>query len=106
MPHQIFYNSATYWFTPNSLFFKQIKLKLKSSLLLLVQNLIAGIKYWKSMFRVLAVFLHSQGQEQGSSPNGQYAKHISDCIIWVEDTPPIIASQILHDVSVLGLSHI
>ena len=30
MPHQIFYNSAIYWFTPNSLFFKQIKLKLKS----------------------------------------------------------------------------
>ena len=33
-----------------------------------------------------------------------YAKHISDYIILVEDTPPIIASQILHDVSVLGLS--
>ena len=106
MPHQIFYNSATYWFTPNSLFFKQIKLKLKSSLLLLVQNLIAGIKSWKSMFRVWQSSFTRRDGNKAAHQMAKYAKHISDCIIWVEDTPPIIASQILHDVSVLGLSSV
>ena len=36
--------------------------------------------------------------------NWPYAKQISNCIIWVEDTPPIIASQILDDVSALGFN--
>ena len=35
----------------------------------------------------------------------KYAKQISNCIIWVKDTPPIIASQILNDVTILGLNN-
>ena len=34
----------------------------------------------------------------------KHAKQISECTIWVEDTPPIIMSQVLNDVSDLGFS--
>ena len=34
------------------------------------------------------------------------AKPLSDCVIWVKDTPPIIAKQILNDVIHLDLGPI
>ena len=69
-----------------------------------VQNLIAGIKSWKSMFSVWQSSFTHRDRNKVVHQMAKYAKHISNCIIWVEDTPPIIASQILLDVSVLGLS--
>ena len=69
-----------------------------------VQNVIAGIKSWKSMFSVWQSTFTRRDGNKAAHQMVKYAKHISDCSIWVEDTPPIIASQILHDVSVLGLS--
>ena len=69
-----------------------------------VQNLIVDIKSWKSMFSVWQSSFTRKDGNKAAHQMAKYAKHISDYIIWVEDTPPIIASQILHDVSVLGLS--
>ena len=36
----------------------------------------------------------------------RHAKDIVDCLIWVEDTPPPIVSQIQSDVISLGLTHV
>ena len=69
-----------------------------------VQNLIAGTKSWKSMFNVWQSSFTRRDGNKAAHQMAKYAKQISNCIIWVEDTPPIITSQILHDVSVLGLS--
>ena len=33
----------------------------------------------------------------------KHAKFISDCCVWVEDTPPVIANQILYDVAQLSI---
>ena len=65
------------------------------------QNLIARIKSWKSMFRVWQSSFTRRDGNKVAHQMAKYAKYISDCIIWVEDTPPIIACQILNDVSVL-----
>ena len=69
-----------------------------------VQNLIAGIKSWESKFRVWQSSFTCRDENKAAHQMAKYAKHIFDCIIWVEDIPSIIASQILHDVSVLGFS--
>ena len=69
-----------------------------------VKNLIASIKSWKSMFSVWQSSFTRRDGNKATHQMAKYAKHISNCISWVEDTLPIIASQILHDVSVLGLS--
>ena len=36
----------------------------------------------------------------------RHAKDIVDCLIWVEDTPPLIVFQIQSDVISLGLTHV
>ena len=51
------------------------------------QNLIAGIKSWKSMFRVWQSSFTRRDGNKVAHQMAKYAKHISDCIIWVEDTP-------------------
>ena len=67
-----------------------------------VHHLIAGIKSWQPKFRAWKSSFTRREGNKAAHQLAKYAKHISDCIIWVEDTPPIIASQILDDVSVLG----
>lgn len=62
-----------------------------------VHHLIACIKSWKSSFT-------RRDGNKAAHQMAKYANHISDCIIWVEDTPPVITSQILNDVTFLGLN--
>ena len=67
-----------------------------------VYHLITCIKSWESKFRAWKSSFTRRDGNKATHQMAKYAKHIFDCIIWVEDTPPIIASQILDDVSVLG----
>ena len=69
-----------------------------------VHQLIAGIKSWEPKFRAWKSSFTCREGNKAAHQMAKYAKHISDYIIWVEDTPPIIASQILDDVTVLGLN--
>ena len=36
----------------------------------------------------------------------RYAKLVSNCIIWVEDSPPLIAAHVQHDVLCLNSSSV
>ncbi|KAK9999711.1 hypothetical protein SO802_019314 [Lithocarpus litseifolius] len=71
-----------------------------------VHHLIARIKSWEPKFRAWKSSFTRKEGNKAAHHLAKYAKHISNCIIWVEDTPLIIASQILNDVSVLGFNPI
>ena len=47
-----------------------------------------------------------QDRNKAAHLMARHAKHIVDYLIWVEDTPPPIVSQIQSDVIFLGLTHI
>ena len=69
-----------------------------------VHHLIAGKKSWEPKFKGWKSSFTRKERNKAAHQLAKYAKQISNCIIWVEDTPPIIASQILDDVSILGFN--
>ena len=72
--------------------------------LIQIQQLVTGIKSWVPKFRAWKTpFMHKEGNK-ATHLMAKHAKQISECTIWVEVTPPIIASQIPNDVSDLGFS--
>ena len=69
-----------------------------------IQQLVTGIKSWVPKFNAWKTsFTHREGNK-AAHLMAKHAKQISECTIWVEDTPPIIMSQVLNDVSDLGFS--
>ncbi|XP_075633831.1 uncharacterized protein LOC142606351 [Castanea sativa] len=69
-----------------------------------IQHTVNGIKSWESQFRAWKTSFTRREGNEAAHLMAKHAKQISECSIWVEDTPPIIASQILNDVSDLGFS--
>ena len=64
-----------------------------------IQHIVTGIKSWEPKFRAWKTsFMRKEGNK-AAHLMAKHAKQISKCTIWVKDTPPIIVSQILNDVS-------
>ena len=69
-----------------------------------IQQLVTGIKSWVPKFRAWKTScMHKEGNT-AAHLMAKHAKQISECTIWVEDTPPIIMSHVLNDVSDLDFS--
>ena len=62
-----------------------------------IQQLVAGIKYWEPKFRAWKTSFTRKEGNQAAHLMAKHAKQISECTIWVKDTPPITVSQILND---------
>ena len=69
-----------------------------------VQRLIVGVKSGLASFSSSKVVFTHRECNNAAHLLARHARQISDCTIWVEDTPPMIISQILSDVSGLGFS--
>ncbi|KAK9996637.1 hypothetical protein SO802_021323 [Lithocarpus litseifolius] len=70
-----------------------------------IQQIIAGSKTWLTTFTSWATSFTRRNSNVVDHLTAKHAKDITDCTIWVEDTPPIIVSQILSDVISLGTTH-
>ena len=69
-----------------------------------IQQLIVGVKSGLASFSLSKVVFTHRDRNNVAHLLARHARQISDCTIWVEDTPPMIVSQILSDVSGLGFS--
>ena len=67
-----------------------------------IQQFVTGIKSWVAKFRAWKTSFTRREGNKVAHLMAKHAKLISECTIWVEDTPPIIMSQVLNDVSDLG----
>ena len=63
-----------------------------------------GVKLGLASFSLLKVVFTHRECNNAAHLLARHARQISDCTIWVEDTAPMIVSQILSDVSCLGFS--
>ena len=67
-----------------------------------IQNIIAGARHWSLNFSTWKAAHARRNCNQAAHLMARYAKLISESVIWVEDTPPVIESQIAFDVRCLG----
>ena len=71
-----------------------------------VRPVITGTKTWLSKFRSWKASITSRNCNSAAHLLARFADVISDCTNWVEDTPPIISSQVEFDVLNLGSAHL
>ena len=69
-----------------------------------IQQLVTGIKSWVPKFRTQKTSFTCREGNKTAQLMAKHARQISECTIWVEDTPPIIMSHVLNDVSDLDFS--
>ncbi|KAL0008862.1 hypothetical protein SO802_010364 [Lithocarpus litseifolius] len=67
-----------------------------------IQQLISGTKTWLPNFRAWKARFARRDCNKAAHLMARHAKKIEDCIIWVEDTPPFIVSEVHYDVFSLG----
>ena len=67
-----------------------------------IQRLIAGASRWKQWVQVWSVSYVRRDGNGAAHVMAQNAKFISDCVVWVEDTPPMIQCQVHRDVLLLN----
>ena len=66
----------------------------------------AGAKQWKQMVQVWKANHVRRTGNVATHLMARNANLVSDYVVWVEDTPPIIQSQVLRDVLHLNLSSV
>ena len=71
-----------------------------------IQQLILGVKSGLASFSSSKVVFTHKECNNVAHLLARHARQISNCTIWVEDTPPMIVFQILNDVSGLSFSHV
>ena len=67
-----------------------------------IQNIIAGARQWSLNFSAWKVTHVQRNCNQTAHLMARNAKLIFESVIWVEDTPPVIETQIAFDVRCLG----
>ncbi|XP_050285738.1 uncharacterized protein LOC126725206 [Quercus robur] len=67
-----------------------------------IQRLIAGASRWKQWVQVWSASYVRRDGNGAAHVMAQNAKSISDCVVWVEDTPPMIQCQVHRDVLMLN----
>ena len=71
-----------------------------------IRNFVAGAKHWKQMVQVWKANYVRRTGNVAAHLMARNAKLVSDYVLWVEDTPPIIQSQVIRDVLYLNLSSV
>ena len=71
-----------------------------------IQTVIEGIKMDLRMFNSWEVKHVCRTKNSAAHIMAKFAKSITDCYIWVEDTPPVIANQLLFDVAHLSITSV
>ncbi|KAL0009259.1 hypothetical protein SO802_010761 [Lithocarpus litseifolius] len=71
-----------------------------------IQQLISGTKTWLPNFRAWKARFARRDCNKAAHLMARHAKEIEDCIIWVEDTPHFIVSEVHFDVISLGSTQV
>ena len=65
----------------------------------LISKVIEGANLWLQHFQSWEASHVGRNGNMAAHLLAKYAKCVDDCIIWVEDTPPIVSKQVLKDVT-------
>ena len=66
-----------------------------------IRTIIAGATHWKQKVQVWTTSHVRRTRNFSTHLMARNAKLVSDCVVWVEDTPPIIQCQVKRDVILL-----
>lgn len=71
-----------------------------------IQQVITRAKMWLPTFTSWETSFTWRNNNVAAHLMAKHAKDVIDCMIWVEDTSPIIIPQILSDVLSMGTTHV
>ena len=71
-----------------------------------IRTIIARAKLWRQMVQVWKTNHVRRTGNVAAHLMARNAKLVSDCVVWVEDTPPIIQCQVNRDVMLLNQSSV
>ena len=69
-----------------------------------IQKVVEGSKFWLQSFQSWKASHVLRYSNTKAHLLPQHASSISNCVIWVEDTPLIIANQVCMNVYLMGFS--
>ena len=69
-----------------------------------IQVVVTGTKLWRQKVLVWKISHVRRTGNHTAHLMARNAKLVSDCVVWVEDTPPIIQCQVHNDVMLLSQS--
>ena len=69
-----------------------------------IQMFVVGTKLWRQKVQDWKISQVRRTGNHATHLMARNAKLVSDCVVWVEDTPPIIQCQVHNDVMLLSQS--